>query len=216
MLETSRSADPRVARTIGLLEQALLELLEHEKLHRITVQRIAQHAGVNRATFYAHFYDKYALYRHVVRTTFLAAVRNEIGEAAVLTRATVPRLVVAVLDYFAYLNAACPPSDRELRPMAEIEIQRVLMKMFEALISAGTDASVAETTPKTTPDTTPDTTREQHGPRFAAWGLFGIGMDTVVTETPDSRAALVQELTARVLGALDADARSYAATIASA
>ena len=62
--------DPRVTRTRELIEQSFYELLMEKSLHTLTIGEIAKRARINRATFYAHFEDKYALYRHVVRTTF--------------------------------------------------------------------------------------------------------------------------------------------------
>src|SRR5450631_2711875 len=54
--------DPRVKRTRQLLLQAFIALLEERhNLHSISVQEVAERATVNRATFYAHFEDKYAL-----------------------------------------------------------------------------------------------------------------------------------------------------------
>jgi AcrR family transcriptional regulator len=52
------------------LEQAFLELLEEKGFQSVTVQDITDRATVNRATFYAHFEDKYALFDHIVRETF--------------------------------------------------------------------------------------------------------------------------------------------------
>ncbi len=53
--------DPRVKRTRQLLLQAFMALLEEKQhIYSISVQDIAERATVNRATFYAHFEDKYS------------------------------------------------------------------------------------------------------------------------------------------------------------
>ena len=57
----SEKVDPRVKRTRQSLEQAFVDLLHEKGFQAITVQDITQRAGLNRATFYAHFPDKYAL-----------------------------------------------------------------------------------------------------------------------------------------------------------
>lgn len=55
-------SDPRVKRTRQALLQAFVALLEEKQnFHSISVQDIAERATVNRATFYDHFEDKYAL-----------------------------------------------------------------------------------------------------------------------------------------------------------
>ena len=56
-----KSVDPRVKRTRQLLQRAFLELFEEKGIESIGIQEITDRATVNRATFYAHFPDKYAL-----------------------------------------------------------------------------------------------------------------------------------------------------------
>ena len=51
--------DPRVKRTRQLLQQAFMSLMMEGRFRDITVQEIADRATVNRATFYAHFEDKF-------------------------------------------------------------------------------------------------------------------------------------------------------------
>lgn len=49
--------DPRVLRTRQLLKNALVELLEEMEIEKISVNRIAERAGINRVTFYLHYRD---------------------------------------------------------------------------------------------------------------------------------------------------------------
>lgn len=49
--------DPRVLRTRQLLKSALVELLEEMEPDKITVNRIATRATINRVTFYLHYRD---------------------------------------------------------------------------------------------------------------------------------------------------------------
>ncbi len=53
--------DPRVKRTRGLILQSFESLLAEKNFENISVQDVTDKAQVNRATFYAHFQDKYAL-----------------------------------------------------------------------------------------------------------------------------------------------------------
>ncbi len=50
--------DPRIKRTRMFLEEAFSELLHEKDFQSISVQDITERAGINRATFYAHFPDK--------------------------------------------------------------------------------------------------------------------------------------------------------------
>ncbi|MGB8908701.1 MAG: TetR/AcrR family transcriptional regulator [Candidatus Cybelea sp.] len=62
--------DPRVTRTRKLIRDALASLLAEKNFESITVQDIAEQATVNRATFYAHFTDKFALLDAMIRDDF--------------------------------------------------------------------------------------------------------------------------------------------------
>ncbi|WP_240421290.1 TetR/AcrR family transcriptional regulator [Paenibacillus periandrae] len=49
--------DPRIVRTRQLLKDALIELLQEMEIDKITVNRIAERATINRVTFYLHYRD---------------------------------------------------------------------------------------------------------------------------------------------------------------
>ena len=53
--------DLRVARTKKSITDAFVALLAKKPFNSITIQEISDQAAINRATFYAHFEDKYAL-----------------------------------------------------------------------------------------------------------------------------------------------------------
>ena len=62
--------DPRVTRTRKLIRDALVSLLAEKNFESISVQDIAARSTVNRATFYAHFTDKFALLDAMLREDF--------------------------------------------------------------------------------------------------------------------------------------------------
>ncbi|MCQ2409777.1 MAG: TetR/AcrR family transcriptional regulator [Clostridia bacterium] len=53
--------DLRIVRTRKLLSNTLLDMMETESIEKISVIDLCNEAMVNRATFYAHFEDKYHL-----------------------------------------------------------------------------------------------------------------------------------------------------------
>ena len=53
--------DPRILRTRKSLQDAFIELMGDHSFESITVQDITATAGVNHATFYRHYQDKYHL-----------------------------------------------------------------------------------------------------------------------------------------------------------
>lgn len=60
MAETAKE-DLRIVRTRRLLSSTLLDMMEEQSIEKISVINLCNRAMVNRATFYAHFEDKYHL-----------------------------------------------------------------------------------------------------------------------------------------------------------
>jgi AcrR family transcriptional regulator len=57
MTVTPPHIDPRVLRTRQLLRDAVIDLMEEMSIEKITVNRIAERAKINRVTFYLHYKD---------------------------------------------------------------------------------------------------------------------------------------------------------------
>ena len=53
---TSRT-DPRILRTRQLIKDAVIELLQEMDIEKISVNRLAERATINRVTFYLHYRD---------------------------------------------------------------------------------------------------------------------------------------------------------------
>lgn len=68
--EASKELDPRVRRTRKMLQDALAQLLKEKEFDRISIGDIAEAATLNRATFYDHYPDKFALLQSLVATQF--------------------------------------------------------------------------------------------------------------------------------------------------
>lgn len=49
--------DPRILRTRQLIKDAFIDLLQEMEINKITVNRIAERATINRVTFYLHYSD---------------------------------------------------------------------------------------------------------------------------------------------------------------
>lgn len=54
---TMKKIDPRVVRTKKLIKDAFVELMQEMDINKITVNRIAEKATINRVTFYLHYQD---------------------------------------------------------------------------------------------------------------------------------------------------------------
>jgi AcrR family transcriptional regulator len=91
--------DPRMKRTRQLLQGALRKLLQEKRLDEILVQDITEAATVNRATFYDHYTDKFALFDAMIASDFhkLLKERN-IGFDGSCSSGLAP-IIFAVCDY---------------------------------------------------------------------------------------------------------------------
>ena len=76
--EASEDLDPRVRRTRKMLQDALAQLLKEKEFDKISIGDLAEASTLNRATFYDHYQDKFALLQSLVATQFeeLIAKRN--------------------------------------------------------------------------------------------------------------------------------------------
>jgi AcrR family transcriptional regulator len=75
MLEGSRPTaakglDPRVRRSRRMLQDALASLLRKKEFDKISIRDIAEESTLNRATFYDHYPDKFALLECLVASQF--------------------------------------------------------------------------------------------------------------------------------------------------
>lgn len=57
----NEKTDRRVRYTKMVLKQSLINLLREKSITKISVKEICEEADINRATFYAHYTDQYAL-----------------------------------------------------------------------------------------------------------------------------------------------------------
>jgi AcrR family transcriptional regulator len=98
--------DPRIRRTRQLLQGALMQLLGSKPFDDISVQDITDAATVNRATFYDHYTDKFALLEALVAGGF----HQMLHERSVRYDGTCPSaagtIVLAACDYLATMRAS--------------------------------------------------------------------------------------------------------------
>src|SRR5262245_60027600 len=78
VLEKTVKNDPRARCTRQMLQQAMMELMKEKQFSEISIQDITSRADVNRATFYAHFYDKYDLVNAIIRSNFQNALDKKL------------------------------------------------------------------------------------------------------------------------------------------
>ncbi len=109
MLEKEARLDPRAVRTRQYLQQAMGELLGEKRFHEISVQDITARAGVNRATFYAHFVDKYDLLNTSIREMYQNMLDEKLPAQPVFNRANMRLLIITVFEFLEGFIGHCSP-----------------------------------------------------------------------------------------------------------
>jgi len=135
--------DPRIRRTRGLLQDALKRLLEAKEFDKITIQDIAEAATLNRATFYAHYPDKFALLEELIRLNFLQLLEcRKIRFDGSCATAFHP-IVLAVCDYLAELQKSRASKQRQFEAFVEgtviDQIRIILMDGYKKHPTEGTN-----------------------------------------------------------------------------
>lgn len=115
--------DPRVIRTRKQLRDALISLVQEKSFQSISVQDIAERAALNRATFYAHFEDKFALMDHVVRDTFRQEVKQRVGASSSFTFDSLHLLAIAACEFIGRFHGICVPPASAIEPLIEAKVQ---------------------------------------------------------------------------------------------
>jgi AcrR family transcriptional regulator len=189
------SQDPRIRRTRQLLQQALVQLLQTRDFDKLSVQEITDAAGVNRATFYAHYPDKFALLECMVAGRFHALLdeRGIVFDGTCTNALT--GIVLGVCDFLAQsLTHNTPtdcPSASHLPPHMESAIVAVVRTMLLDGIRNHPPASPIP--PPASPELLAAT---------ASWAIYGAAREWVQTPNrPPSEeiAATVQRLVAPIL-----------------
>jgi AcrR family transcriptional regulator len=126
--------DPRMRRTRQLLQGALRTLMQSKSFDEIAVQDITEVATVNRATFYDHYSDKYALLEAMVASGFHVLLHERNVSYDGTCPSAVSALILATCDYLTHTHTSRTECQRQsaFQPLIEAAlitaIRRVLME----------------------------------------------------------------------------------------
>jgi AcrR family transcriptional regulator len=142
--------DPRVKRTRQMLDQAFVELLAEKGFDAVNVQDVTARAGVNRATFYAHFTDKFDLLDYSIREAFRQEIKSRLLDSCHFSMQNLHHLIVAVCEFTRNMSSHCVAAQRQFEPLAENQIKEQLyglilmwLKQTENPLSPETSATAA-------------------------------------------------------------------------
>ena len=142
--------DPRVKRTRNLILSAFESLLAEKEFESITVQDVTDRAQVNRATFYAHFPDKYALLDYFVSQLFWQEIEKRTLNACHYTPENLKSLILAVCEFLATMHSGCAQPHQQFESLVEgtiknqiFELLTLWLKQTKTKISTEIPATVA-------------------------------------------------------------------------
>jgi AcrR family transcriptional regulator len=184
--------DPRVKRTRQLLQQAFLSLMMEGSFRDITVQQITDRATVNRATFYAHYEDKFDLLDSAMRDLFKQELAARLGDDSAWNRKHLHVLVAGVFEMMAQTNHACAPAGRDFQPYLERAIQEEIEAILLAWMRQPSfPAAPAEVTLETLA-------------MVWSWAIFGAATQWSRSERSDPADELARQVTFTLLRTIGA------------
>lgn len=114
--------DPRVKRTRDLIQRSFLEIVDEKGFNSISVQDITVRAGINRATFYAHFPDKYALLDYAIGEMFRAEIERRMLNVCEFRIGNLRTLVITVCEFVGRIHAHTN-SQEQYQTLVEAQIR---------------------------------------------------------------------------------------------
>jgi len=149
--------DPRVTRTRSLILEAFMELLPEKGFQSLTVQNITERAGVNRATFYAHFPDKYALLDFSIQQTFRQEIEKRTLNACHYSEENLRALIVAVCEFVSNAHSHCSSPESQFESLIETQVKNQLQELLQKWL----EQVGSEVDPKT-------------AATAASWAIYGL------------------------------------------
>jgi len=148
--ELEEKLDPRVKRTRSLILQAFGELLAEKGFEAISVQDVTDKADINRATFYKHFADKYALLNYSISHKFMHEIEKRMLNACHYTPDNLRNLILAVCEFLSNIHNECAQPHQQFESLVETQIKQQIfdllsywLKQVNSKISTAIPATVA-------------------------------------------------------------------------
>jgi AcrR family transcriptional regulator len=130
VLEQVDKIDPRVRRTRGYIQGAFRELLNEKGFKSITVREITERADVNRATFYAHYADKYELLNVTLEAIFQEELERRALNVCQYSEANLRALMITVCEFIRDANTNCKSVDSQFELIVENQVRQQIRDLL--------------------------------------------------------------------------------------
>jgi len=192
MVAAVNTNDPRVRRTRQLLQSAFMTLVHEKSFDAITVHDIAERATVNRATFYAHFADKYALVDATLGASFTELLVGRLPSDAPLNEAALKVFIVAVCDFHRNISKQC------------IRTYQALESSLEPRIIAHLHLAVRTCLERTPTLRTRDGQMREAAATVISWSIYGAALQWYKAGGPQSAEAFAEMVYPLIAGGISA------------
>lgn len=129
--------DPRVLRTRQLIREAFRDLLYRKGFDAITIKDISQKATINRATFYAHFEDKYALLDEITEQAFHERFPKQVANAQEFSDEICNQLILMTHQYIVDFYRICRMDSDSMATLVDEKIKKLLQQTIESIFLKG-------------------------------------------------------------------------------
>ncbi|MGI6325828.1 MAG: TetR/AcrR family transcriptional regulator [Saccharofermentanales bacterium] len=126
--------DPRVIKTRRLLLDSFVVLVRKKDFTSISVKDITDSAQVNRATFYAHFQDKYDILEYMVIDTFMNLISKRIDIEAILNKETLRKIILFVCEYVETVSNSCKRNYTTILSLMEEKVKLKLCDIIYTIL----------------------------------------------------------------------------------
>jgi AcrR family transcriptional regulator len=130
MVLAPSKVDPRIRRTRQMLFQAFQGLLAERAFDLISVQDITERSTLNRATFYDHFTDKFALLEAMIGERFSTLIEARMAGSEGTCEASLRQMILATCDFLAEISSGCQKHQRQFAPFVESQVKAVLCEFL--------------------------------------------------------------------------------------
>ncbi|HLF74194.1 MAG TPA: TetR/AcrR family transcriptional regulator [Anaerolineales bacterium] len=151
--------DPRITRTRKLIIEAFMESLREKGFQNLTVQDIAENAGIHRGTFYSHFPDKYALLDFSIQQNFQQEIEKRMLNDSTYSEKNLRELIVVVCEFISHAHRLRAHSEQQFDLLVEAQVkkqsQEIIQRWLEE-VGSGIDPERAAIA--------------------ASWGMYGLAL----------------------------------------
>ncbi|SFJ91736.1 transcriptional regulator, TetR family [Paenibacillus sp. UNC496MF] len=178
-------SDLRVKRTRQLFMQAFNDLLDEKRnIYSISVHDIANRAAVNRATFYAHYEDKFAFLAYWMTEKFQLILQKRLPDDAAFSPDNLYILVQTVFQFLVRFRQYLTPGDKQFEPLLENAMQKELYRLLLQWLISGPKRNGLQENREATA-------------LVVSWGIFGSALQwsrEIQTRTIESMVGEVIEV----------------------